>query len=250
MFKDWGVRSWIVFAALWFGVVGLTRMVYQPASGIGSIAVLALAACLSALLVYAFSVKAGKVQGEAPAAADSPGAATPAPVRSAWQKLGADPQAREESIRHLFDTRSGIVEFETQWDFDYAYQHDSGATEQAYSSMSFRLARPLMEMGNRESELLRAAYRLYNADLIDAQTWRDLTFCSVYGAGSASIISCEYREPVKLPFSDDAGAIKYYADAHQATAEKSERKLLAILERLALQPDALDVVLDSMRRLQ
>lgn len=201
-------------------------------------------------LWIAFSSRAGKERGTAPAAADSPDHADPAPVRNTWQKLGADPQARAESIHRLFDAGSGVVEFETQWDFEYSHEHSSGATELAYSSMSFHLARPLAEMGSRERELLRGAYLLYNADLIDAQTWRELTFCSVYGAGSASIVSCEYREPVALPFSDDAGAIRYYADCHEATSASTERQLLAILENLARQPGAPAVVRDSLRRLQ
>lgn len=250
MFKNWEGRSWIVFAALWFGVIGLTRMVYQPNSGVGSIAVVILAAFFSAVVVYVFNARGVKAREDAPAAAVAPAVAAPASARSAWQELGADPQAREASIRDLFDFRSGTVEFETQWDFEYVYEHDSGATESAYSSMSFRLARPLAEMDSRESELLRAAYLLYNAELIDAPTWRELSFCSVYGAGSAAIVSCEYREPVELPFSDDAGAIQYYADAHEATLENTEWKLLAVLERLELQPDAHAVVRESMRRLR
>jgi len=230
MFKDWGARSWTGFALLWLGAVGLTRMAYRPASDSGSFALMALAACLCAVLVKAFNSRAAKTPASARATASAADTVDPAPVRDTWQALGADPQTREESIRRLFDTRSGTVEFETQWDFDYAYQHDSGAIEQAYSSMSFRLARPLEELGSRESEVLRTAYRLYNEGLIDAQTWRDLTFGSIYGAGAATIISCEYREPVALPFSDDAGAIRYYADAHAVTLEATERKLCDILD--------------------
>lgn len=193
-----------------------------------SIALLVLAACVCAALVYAFYSKAAKTQTKTAPADGAPGTPEPAPVRSAWQALGEDAVTREESIRRLFDARSGTVEFETQWDFDYTYQQGSGAIEQAYSSMSFRLARPLEELGSRECEVLRAAYLLYNDGLIDAQTWRDLTFGSIYGEGAAAIISCEYREPVPLPFSDDAGAIRYYAAAHALTLEHTEQKLREI----------------------
>jgi hypothetical protein len=249
MFRGWGVRSWITFAALWFAVAGLAKMVCQPASAIGSIAVVILAAVLAAVVVYAVNAKAAKAREDVPAAADSLDATAPATVRNAWQELGADPQAREASIQHLFDTSSGTVEFETQWDFEYHCEHDGGAIELAYSSMSFRLARPLAQMVCREREALRAAYRLYNAGLIDVETWRSLTFPGIYGGGAATILSCEYREPVKLPFSDDVGAIRYYADAHRATSEGAERTLLALLEQLAQQPDAPAVVRDSLQRM-
>ena len=220
-----------MFAALWFGAVALSRMVYSPESAVGSFALVALAACLCAALVKTFNARAAEVPLNAPSSISAADTVDPPPVRNFWEELGADPQTREESIRRLFDTRSGTVEFETQWDFDYTYQQDSGAIEQAYSSMSFRLARPLEELGSRECEVLRAAYLLYNDGLIDAQTWRDLTFGSIYGEGAAAIISCEYREPVPLPFSDDAGAIRYYAAAHSVTLEHSEQKLREILHQ-------------------
>jgi hypothetical protein len=228
VFKDWGFRSWIVFAVLWFAVVSLTRLVYTPASTLANIAVAVLVAGLCVLLIRRFQSRADAAPEEIATASASPVATDPPPVLNVWEKLGMDPQTREESIRRLFDTRSGTIEFETQWDFDYAYQQNSGAIEQAYSSMSFRLARPLEELGNRECEALRAAYLLYNDGLIDAQTWRDLTFGSIYGEGAAAIISCEYREPVPLPFSDDEGAIRYYAAAHAVTLEHTEHKLREI----------------------
>lgn len=250
MFKDWGFRSWIVLAVLWYAVVSLTRLVYTPASTLANIAVAVLVAGLCVLLIRRVQSSADASPEKVSAESAAPVATDPPPVLNVWEKLGMDPQTREEAIRRLFDSRSGTIEFETQWDFDYAYQQKSGAIEQAYSSMSFRLARPLAELGGREREVLRAAYRLYNADLIDAQTWRDLTFRGVYGAGTAAIVSCEYREPVPLPFSGDEGAIKYYADAHQASIDNPDGKLQQILEQLVLQSGATSVVQDSMRRVQ
>jgi hypothetical protein len=215
-----------------------------------NIALVVLAACVGAMLIFALRSRSRRARGNAPAATVAPVTVDTVTARTAWQRLGADPQAREEAIHRLFDARSGTVEFETQWDFEYSCEHDSGATEQAYSSMSIRLARPLAEMANREREVLRAVYLLHNADLIDADTWRALTFPGIYGGGAASIISCEYREPVKLPFSDDAGAIRFYADAHGAMGEDAERNLLAILNQLAQKPDAPAVVRESLQRVQ
>jgi hypothetical protein len=115
--------------------------------------------------------------------------------------------------------------------------------------MSFRIARNIAALDNREREFLRAAYLLYNASLIDVQTWRDLTFCFVYGDGSASIMSCEYREPIALPFNDGRGAVKYYADYHHSTVDSTVSKLLYILQGYAQQPDVPPLVQLLMSRM-
>ena len=151
----------------------------------------------------------------------------------------------------MFDTRVGTIEFDSMWDFDYSHTNRSGFTETAYSSMSFRIARDLAAMDNRESELLRATYLLYNANLIDLQAWRDLTFCFVYGDGKAAIVSCDYREPIQLPFRDWQGAIEYYANCNQVSVESAVSKLRGIIERHAQMPDVPPVVeLLLSRRLQ
>ena len=154
----------------------------------------------------------------------------PTPELDAWQQLGADPEEREQAINRLFDARIGTIEFDSMWDFEYSHTNSSGSTETAYSSMSFRIARDLAVMDNRESEFLRATYLLYNAELIDLQAWREFTFCFLYGDGKAVIVSCDYREPIELPFRDWQGAIKYFANYHQATVESAAGKLCAIIE--------------------
>jgi hypothetical protein len=164
------------------------------------------------------------------------------PALDAWQQLGSDPEEREHSINRMFDTRTGTIEFDSMWEFDYSHSDRSGFTETAYSSMSFRIARDLASMDNRESELLRATYLLYNANLIDLQAWQELTFCFVYGDGKAAIVSCDYREPIELPFRDWQGAIEYFANCHQATVASAVGKLRAIIECHAQKPNVSPVV--------
>jgi hypothetical protein len=166
----------------------------------------------------------------------------------AWQQLGADAEAREHAINRLFDARIGTIEFDSMWDFDYSHTYSSGMTETAYSSMSFRIARDLATMDSRESELLRATYLLYNAELIDLQTWRELCFSILYGDGKAAIVSCDYREPIELPFRDWQGAIAYFANYHQATVESAADKLRSIIEGHAQNPDTPPVVQLLMNR--
>ena len=62
-------------------------------------------------------------------------------VPNAWQQLGSDPVERERSINRMFDAKSGTVEFDTMWDFEYSYQDSGGLAETAYSSMGFHIAR-------------------------------------------------------------------------------------------------------------
>jgi hypothetical protein len=174
--------------------------------------------------------------------ADSHGVVARTPTLDAWQQLGSDPEEREHSINRMFDARTDTIEFDSMWDFDYSHTNSFGFTETGYSSMSFCIARDLAAMDSRESELLRASYLLYNANLIDLQAWRELTFCFVYGDGKAAIVSCDYREPIELPFHDWQGAIEYYANCHQATVESAVGKLRAIIERHAQKPNVPPVV--------
>ena len=250
LLKGWGFRSWIALAALGLLTHSAARWVYQPSSTPGKIALVGLAVGIAILLVRLLSPRSEQAQATPPAPTPAPLAAAVQPALNAWQQLGADQQARAGAIKRMFDGRSGEVEFDTQWDFEYPHQHSTGMTETAYSSMSFRITRELATLDTRESELLRATYLLYNAGLMDEQTWRDLSFCLVYGDGKAALRSCEYREPVALPFSDGAGAIRYYADAHQATVAAAARKLLALVNSLAHKPDAPPLVEDLVRRLQ
>ncbi len=181
-------------------------------------------------------------------AEDSRDVVDPRPRLDAWQQLGSDPEEREHAINRMFDARIGTIEFDSMWDFDYSHTNSSGFTETAYSSMSFRIARDLAAMDNRESEPLRATYLLYNANLIDLQAWRELTFCFLYGDGKAAIVSCDYREPIELPFRDWQGAIEYFANFHQATLESAVVKLRAIIECHAQKPNVPPVVQLLMSR--
>ncbi len=250
IFKGWDFRSWLAFAVLWFVAYGVTAWVGRPASAPGKIVVLALAAGIAGLIVHALNSRAERARLIRLTTADSPRVADPGPVLSAWQQLGSDPQEREAAINQMFDGRIGVVEFDTMWDFEYSHQHSLGSTETAYSSMSFHIARDLATLDSRESEFLRATYLLYNAGEIDEQTWNDLTFCYVYGEGKAAIVSCEYREPVALPFSDGPGAIRYYSDAHHATIYNAAAKLLAIIDMHAQKAEVPPVVQALMSRLQ
>jgi len=189
-----------------------------------------------------------RTRGKKETAADSHLVVAHAPKLDAWQQLGADPEECEHAINRMFDARIGTIEFDSMWDFEYSHTNSSGFTETAYSSMSFRIARDLEAIDNRESELLRATYLLYNAKLIDLQTWRELLFCLLYGDGKAAIVSCDYREPIELPFRDWQGAIEYFATYHQATVESAVSKLRAIIECHAQGPNAPPVVKLLMSR--
>lgn len=242
IFRGWGFRSWFSFAALWFVALSLTRVAYRPPSDTAEILMNALLAFIAAMTVRAVDAKLEKLRRVIPPSVDSLQSATRRPAMDAWQQLGSDPQERERSINRMFDANSGTVEFDTMWDFDYTHTSSAGLTETAYSSMSFRIASNIAEINSRQRDCLRAVYLLYNAGLIDQQVWRDLTFCFVYGDGKTSIISCEYREPIKLPFNDYAGAIKYYADCNHATVDGAVSKLFSILEAYAAKPDVPPVV--------
>ena len=237
IFKGWGFRSWIVFAVLGWVMYTAAGWVYLPASLLGQSVLMVLAACLAVLAVRLQHAWSERAHATAPSQADAPAIAAEKPALSAWQQLGADAQEREEAINRMFDSRIGVVEFDTQWDFEYPHQHSSGVTETAYSSMSFRITRELATLDTRESECLRAAYLLYNGGLIGLHTWQDLTFPIVYEGGKATLLSCEYREPVALPFHGGAGAVRYYANAHPATVDDSASKLLAIASTQMHKPD-------------
>ena len=185
---------------------------------------------------WSFTSWLEKARGKSQAAADSHDVVARTPTLDTWQQLGADPEEREHSINRMFDARIGTIEFDSMWDFDYSHTNRFGFTETGYSSMSFRIARDLAAMDSRDSELLRATYLIYNAKLIDLQAWRELAFCFVYGDGKAAIVSCDYREPIELPFRDWQGAIEYFADCHQATVASAAGKLRAIIERHAQLP--------------
>ncbi len=250
IFKSWGFTSWISFAVLWFLATTLTGMIYQPRSDIERIALIAFVAFIVAMIVGALHSRSERVRRRTQTAADSRSVAAHRQTLDAWQQLGADPEERERSINRMFDTRMGTVEFDSMWDFDYSHTNSSGFTETAYSSMSFRIARNLAAMDNHEREFLRATYLLYNANLIDLQAWRELSFCFVYGDGKASIMSCEYREPIELPFSDRPGAIKYFANYNQSTVESAVSKVRSIIECYAQEPNVPPVVQLLMSRMQ
>jgi hypothetical protein len=191
---------------------------------------------------WSFTSWLQRARPKSQAAADSCDVSARKSTLDAWQQLGSDPEEREHSINRMFDARTGTIEFDSMWDFDYSHTNSFGFTETGYSSMSFRIARDLAAMDSRESELLRASYLLYNAKLIDLQAWRELAFCFVYGDGKAAIVSCDYREPIELPFRDWPGAIEYFANCHQATVASAAGKLRAIIECHAQKPNVPPVV--------
>jgi len=247
--KDWGFRSWISFAVLSMLAHSAIGWVYEPASTIGRLAIIALSIGIAILTVRALSPRANDSAVESKMAAASPHLADPEPELNAWQRLGADPQTREASINRMFDGGIGKVEYTTLWDFEYTHTAKPGTEETAYSSIGFCISRDIAAIAPAEQELLRATYLLYNAGLLAESDWRDLAFCFVYGDGKAAVESFDYREPVALPFSGGPGAIRFYADAHHATVDGAATRLRTILASVAQESDAPPLARDLLARL-
>jgi hypothetical protein len=250
IFKHWGFTSWIFFAVLWILALNLTGIIYQAHSDIERIAQIACTAFIAVMIVGVLNSKVERMRRRTLTVADSRGVAARRPTLDGWQQLGTDPEERERSINRIFDAQIGTAEFDSIWDFDYSHTDSSGVTETAYSSMSFHIVRNLATMDNHDREFLRATYLLYNANLIDLQTWRELSFCFVYGDGKASIMSCEYREPIELPFNDGPGAIKYFANYNRSTVESALSKVRSIIECYAQEPNVPPIVQLLMSRMQ